>query len=249
MAVTPNFRRYKRGEIPEYDKQYNFFMTKSAILNRGNNATDFRNAFILQSLREVDAEIKFHKNLIENKDPQTIRGRLEFTKSKIKEHERKCKETGIPLSINPVSSDLLQDKFRYESQIDVKKLEIQKLETMREGFMQVETQERNENMLKMGPIGMRWGEDPLREVDGQAVGFVDEENVIIEETSPYRGLSVLDYFERIVTPWIKGETKPNVYKKYPMRIVAPDDLPKWPDGCVNHFKKKEKEKEKLQRTK
>ena len=247
MAATANYRRYKRGENPYYDERYNGYVTRSAILNRGLAERDFSKAFSLSTLAEINQELKFQKQLHTNADDGSINDQLNQVEAKINSHKSECELSGIPLSIKPVEQNLMNQKYDLEARLDAKQLEIDKLEKMRQDYLKLETKERNTKMLRHGPQGARYGE-PLKEADYQTVGMVGNVNVIIEEGSPYRGMSVLDYMQKVVQPWITNKTKPLMYRKYSLRDVAREDLPKWPDGVVNHFQKPKEEKE-LKRTK
>ena len=108
------------------------------------------------------------------------------------------------------------------------------------------------NMLSQGALGS-WREDKngvIREIDGQAVRLIGGTPVIIQETSPYRGLPVYLYRELIIPAWRKrlddleskklaeaqeqaraeGKPVPREISFNRLAKVPLSALPPWPDG-------------------
>jgi len=143
-------------------------------------------------------------------------------------------------------SNLLIRLHEKQAEYDVAELECEEIQRRLKEFLKEEEKIHKSKVLKFGPHGQaKLAGGRIAILDGQRCGLSPEGVVvIIEKTSPFYGMSTVDYFEHIVTPWglakkerrrqLKCEVKQGKRDKMPAKYNAPWRRT-WPEGVRNHL--------------
>jgi hypothetical protein len=204
-------RRYKIGQFPMYDRQFDALKAHSAILagQQGIPNVYSLNLADLQALkfhlyeRIGDKDRKIWKNKLEL--PCLLKEAEDNIKAINKEFEniqQSARNAGRPIPKNR-PKEMLHRLWKSEAREDIIKAEIETLERWIKDLESKTEEEAKEKVLQHGPLGigrMRGG--ILYDVDGQRVK-IDKKGIlsINQPGSPYDGMLASDYFETIVKPW------------------------------------------------
>jgi hypothetical protein len=178
------------------------------------------------------------------------RQELDQIEERFRSYRQQRVDGGYGLPNEP--KELFEARVRAEAKLDVVNQEIKKLKERLQSFTDAEEKEREQKVLQFGCRGSgRLQGGILREIDFQQVTRIHGVLVITDPLSVFRGLSVIDYRQRICEPWLKATREkyatlqkkrfdeiartghsdiqlPSVGKK-----VSRSSLPGWPAGCKN----------------
>lgn len=155
---------------------------------------------------------------------------------------------------------LLARRCKSEGKLDcaLRELELLK-ERLEKYYTKPEAELLEKACLEYGPRGNgRLRDGRLAEIDEQRVEYVkledgDEILVIIQSNSPFRGMSVQDYRNFVVSPWTKQrsmqisnlekqrqkELAETGFSKIVVRSnnrkIHPSSIPAWPEGVKNYY--------------
>jgi hypothetical protein len=209
----------KHQEFKVYHDLYDRYRLESHILNGGNKRIGPR-SILLWDKPSVVSEIQIYEGVQDDKhkgeyiDPRTndwVYSKIHAAKLKVKEIERKF-ATYRKEQVNRGFRDsevwpkeLLELRLQAEARLDVYTEEVNELHKKLAAFEDQVEIESNRLMLHMGPTAgiSRVGWDGiLAEIDYQKTGYLNGVLCIIEKGSPYYGLSVIDYREKVAAPWL-----------------------------------------------
>jgi hypothetical protein len=209
-------RRYKVGLNPDYDRRFDVLKGNSAILGkRGPNEFNMAIPQILNSIRSIQHYMDQTATL--------AKAKTEEVEAIIQNWETGFIRSGRPVP-SEIPSQIVTQQLKAEAELDVLNEEVDWLKKelgKREAAVKAE---KASHVLEYGPIGCGKGE-PLIEVDGQDV--VNKEGVLVIscKESPYDGMTVTDYFDQIVYPFLKArKAAANAYYSLPVEQRGPHTL-------------------------
>jgi len=233
-------RRYTPiGKFPAYDNLYGALKQKSPILNvteysLSEDSLKIGNA---EGIKTLLVEREGSKNG-EYFDPTfggtwreakltSVNRQLEAIEEEFKKVKQTARNLGsrIPENMPP---ELFTRKLELEAKLDILLEECDTLRKLQNEFRGREEKEGNDRVLKYGPVG--WGQgEPLRMLDGQNISANGEGELFIDDTrSPYNGMKVVDYRERIMMPFLTEQRKRKSPWLSPMTVKR-ENLPLWPE--------------------
>lgn len=219
-------RRYKIGTHRTYDKCFDAFKGDSPVLNPRSsgigvhslNLSD-KNALKSHLLERVG----FQGDAKEMKIGWFRKGETgEMQVSDLKSAEQQIiaikqafenqKQGIINQGRRPpktMPADMQEKLLKAEARLDITKSEIETLERLLKNFTDADTKIDDSLVLKRGPAGsgkLRHG--ILAHVDGQHVE-ADSKGVlrIADARSRYNGMATADYYDEIVRPWLRANSK------------------------------------------
>lgn len=185
QEIKQTHRRYKEGREFHYDYQFASGQHNSRILNENYEPGE------LEELVEI-----------KEKRMQLLQDELDD----VVKAQKLSKQTAFNKGSQWDESDRSREKrVTLEAQIDVARLEIDKLH---EAIEEAEKEKEEEDVQPCLPRGIE-GINQVRGTtgsgyyDGQKVEPINGLPVIVDQRSPYHGISVLDLTEKIVKPWIR----------------------------------------------
>jgi hypothetical protein len=185
--------RYQPGQHPEYDHYLAHYRAKSAVLKPGSYMNQQTwsmsdRAGLVGLVGEYNGKLINCLALVDGVDDV-------FEERKM---QRRRSGQTEPTEMPP---DLLATKFKFEAWADVIQEEIAHLKELLGHFIVREKKEVEDRVLFYGPVGASHGE-PTVEIDGQPCR-VDEDGYprIACKKSPYDGMLVVDYREKVSRPW------------------------------------------------
>jgi hypothetical protein len=188
-------RRYKCGQFPEYDREFDKQKGRSGYLNPQWGHLDFDFTwFGLDSIRNLKAEIGYFEQ------PE---GRIEKAQAALaavgKGWEDTFRRQGQPVPASPPDS-IIRQQHESEARLDILMEECDLLKK-RLAKMEAAAQTQDDSaVLRYGPAGQGQG-DPLRILDGQRISEKQGELFIDDPRSPYNGMKTSDYFAHVVKPF------------------------------------------------
>lgn len=272
--MQPTKRRYPRGENPLFDRYYNQFFTQSIIINPGLTERFHSAAFTLSDEAGIKSKLVELTGNASGKflDPNIDAFHeaqipiIEYELAIITSQYQAAKEgRPIPMrqGINIGSlSGLAEEMYKLQAKLDVRHHEVYRLKQMLKEFDDKRERQHVKQMFYGGLQGSTYG-NPVQTIDGQRCGFTGGILCIVDKHSPYNGLSVLDYRKRIVQPY--QEARQNLIKEQSAKrmedirkfgetdVVVPelnvmltiDDVPPWPENCINHIEQQKAKEAKL----
>lgn len=221
-------RRYPKGTHPTFDKVYDRLLLTSGITNE--KEPTFETAY-MQDPASYEHTLQVTK--IRRAELKTqLDEKLKLRQQAIDKYLLMGYDEETAQSKAPGLDTILELEARFDFTI----IEINSLQRKIDKRDAEKEQKRKAKILPYGPLGGRWGSPP-REVDGQICGLVGKILCITDNESPYKGMSIADYMEKVAIPWQRGGTKPEYMKK---GLVSPkckkEDLPAWPEGVKNYLK-------------
>lgn len=216
-------RRYKIGLKPIYDNEFNLRRVGSRILNSGSMMPGINTIFwdkrnCQSHLAELEGNsegfyYKGNQRMIAD-IPNALR-KLEALQKRFENYQQERVNLGYRKP-EEWPSGLDVEKQSLEAQLDVMYEEVEVVKGHLNDYIEAEKTVHNGKMLLSGPRGNgRLQGGVLIEIDDQNVGQINGHLVIVDEDSPYHGISVPDYREYISEPWAKAtlEISNEQYKK------------------------------------
>jgi len=266
-------RRYSDPKAPEFQKYSDYFdrfLMQSEILNPRegrptSNSIFYTRKNILQLIYELKGEDKDGRVYRTEKDDGTvsvlkdIKNKLELNAARLKSRFDEAEATGHKIQGEPIW--MMVDRVRLEARMDVVLREIEYLQSLIAVQDQKMEEEHNKKMLIYSCIGQgRLFGGELVEIDFQKVERIKKNLIITEPLSPYRGMKISDYREKVVDPFCKDyyANRSEFQKKqqkelketgHSLTVVPPclgfikisrTSLPAWPKGVKNYLDEKVK---------
>jgi hypothetical protein len=206
-------RRYKIGKHPQYDKRFDVLKGRSSILGtvqRGN--FDFTKSLLTASIHTLKSAIADYEKKIKRQEETVAAVEQDWRAS--------LQRMGKPIPAEP-PGDVLRQRMEAEAKLDILGEEKDWLEKELKKMEAKAKAEDDRKVLYYGPQGSGKG-DPLREIDGQKVENRKGELVIADGRSPYDGMRIADYREKLVGPYLKNHDR--------TRPVEKENLPPRPEG-------------------
>jgi hypothetical protein len=259
-------KRYKISDTREYqiyDDEFDRLVISSDILgetNQPNITTRFYDRQELLSTLALLVGVNGNDWYKEDRSGHTILSYIPYMKQKLAEIETRFTEFNERREAAGYKrSDLmppliLKEKLLLEARLDVYLREEESIRLALNNLKVDEDNKQDELCLQHGPQGngrLRGGD--LVELDGQKVERIKGRLIITSPSSPYRGLLVSDYRERISDVWTKArndlhllmskKAKEEIKATGHSSIVVPSrrsgtkisksSLPPWPAGVRN----------------
>jgi hypothetical protein len=263
-------RRYKVGEHRQYDLTFDRLAWDSFILNPGHARRSEWNFGLLHDLSNRQGLERLLQEWKGNGNGRTLdRHGVEVPSHQLKNkqeigalqerfeglNQRRINKGMRPLK--EMRSDMLTELYQLEAQSDIIAAEIAQLEKLLTTHVEKDDKTATEKVLRYGPRGDSYSGRPDRvitELDGQHVE-PDREGVlrIRDERSPYHGMRVIDYRERVISTFRTQQKQQAAQrleraqqaareKGLPLPTRPPavggavrrEDLPDWPEGVAKY---------------
>jgi hypothetical protein len=219
-------RRYKIGLHRVYDRGFDAYKSSSPVLNsKGgipnvhslnlSDANSLRSHLLERQGFQGDPKImkigwfrKGETGDLQISDLKAAAEDIEVIKAQFKNHQQTTINQGRrPPKTMP--ADMQEKLLKAEARLDITKSEIETLERLLKNFTDADTKIDDSLVLKRGPAGsgkLRHG--ILAHVDGQHVE-ADSKGVlrIADARSRYNGMATADYYDEIVRPWLRANSK------------------------------------------
>jgi hypothetical protein len=188
-------RRYKIGEQPEYDQQFDYLKEQSAFLNPKGRVV---NNLLMEATNNPGSLLaEWMKTNLPKAQAALEAAIQEFDKAGDK--ARRC---GKPVPESEPAA-IRGKRLRAEAKVDITADEVTALRRMAEQKKKEEAAKKSTPPLPHGPCGLAIGE-PVRNIDNQPVVERDGELFISCQGSPYDGLSLPVYNVEIVMPFLRA---------------------------------------------
>ena len=243
-------RRYQDRHKPEfrtYNDRFDQLLLQSDIFNTER----IPNAYMkLWDRQTIEAEIyQLEQTTIPN-----LKQRLEEINNRFAAYCDQQANLGYERpSIWP--EGLLIERIKQEATHDFRCRELEFLnDKLTKLYIEPAKMDEAAKVLAYGPRGMgQLHNGVLCMIDGQRVATIDDELVIVSESSPYRGMAVADYRRAVVIPWVAAESNKltlavklrdtefkttgtsTVRVPLGIRKVSRNSLPSWPTGVANQL--------------
>jgi hypothetical protein len=213
-------RRYPVGKYPLYDRVFDRRRVNSDILNAGSKHVGIHTKFFDEAncrqyeLQFIGAETKKGKKYFENGDGDLEMAWLFAAEEKLngldkefKEYQDRSRKEGRTIPTE-WPKELFEKKLKYEARLDVLTEEYLFIKDLLKQYESKAEVKLAQGILRSGPVGsgkMRNGTLVL--IDGQPVRKLDSGLLIINcPSSPYNGMSVPDYRDQIIRPFLTQRT-------------------------------------------
>ena len=209
-------RRYPSGKYKIYDDALERRRVSSSILNAGSKRASINTVFFdkencLQLQRcFLGTETKDGNKVFENNSGDLEIAYIPAAKLKLAEleqefatiNETRQKAGKAPLEEMP--AELFEKRLKAEAILDVLQEELEFIQSLLAGFNQKKEIKLAQGVLKNGPTGTgRMKNGTLALIDGQPVKKLESGLLVIAcPSSPYHGMSVPDYRDTIIRPWL-----------------------------------------------
>ena len=209
-------RRFRIGAHPDYDRRFDGHKLASQILNPMGNQVSWL--------------------VFEMGDEHGVSGLLQEYKAKLAYAEKvvaQCDQQFENLKAARANQGRATPRQRDRREelefmdalavVDVTGEEVDRLQTLLGKFTERRRATEAASVLKYGPVGIgKLGSTGvLSVIDGQVVAINAEQLLVINDPrSPYHGMSVADYKEHLVRPWLAAHKRTSA--------VDRASLPPWP---------------------
>lgn len=218
-------RRYRIGVYPEYDRMFDGFKVMSPILNPSRyqcNEAAMR-MFGKGSLRSFIADYEDKGGYISRYEEE-----VEAIEEEFSNYQQEATNLGKSIA-DEMPKKMRRNWLEAQARLDIK---LEELDRLRKVYEEIDVKDReaaDRRVLYYGPIGVG-RHDPLKEIDGQAVGQTENgELVISDNRSPYNGMLVRDYREFVVKPFVRNQERCKRNRR-----ISSANLPPWPENVKQH---------------
>lgn len=204
------------------------------------------------------------KKSVKKKEIEQLSKELAQTKKDYQNREQSNLNVGLTLPVE------MQEEYKHkcsqiELQIGAKKEELKAIQDHLDYLAKIKEEQERKKILPRGPRNARSGGANSLVIDGQRTAKLHGILCITEPHSPYCGMAILDYVERVVKPWkteqsrrerkqrkniiqerVKDQVRalgldPSPVKWHDYGDLRTPSLPAWPEGVRNFRKWKPEE--------
>jgi len=251
-------RRYKVGQVTQYDHFYTQFHSLNPVLSETGRQTvggDFYKD--ADNLRKWQNEIEGSPDGTILKNKNRVLASLPQARKNLKaamdefEKERQTAINSGKIPPQDPSRELAEKIYKAEARVDVERLALARVKERLAAIREKNPDKFNPDVLPYGPVesAKMNADNILREIDGQTVSLIKKNLVIDDPRSPYDGMSVPEY-RKMAKAWRRARSKKrdelrerqkkgeDVHIPFGVSRVDAKDLPAWPDGVPNMKNKK-----------
>lgn len=269
-------RRYATGQMEQYDRFYLKLKNNSQVL--GPQASGLGVGSVHNVLFDESGLESYKTELVgEDKEGNYKRKGIDYVakipavKLELKEFAEHWEDTkaqglneGMEITDEEMPANLLEKRLKMEARLDIYTEEFTKIQERLDALADVEQKKDDRDVLKYGLICSGILKNSvLSEIDGQNCDFINKVLCLMDDRSPFNGMSVKDY-RKLSADWLEERAKLDAQhlivlqeKARKANEVVPRSfisvngysripkayLPKWPEGVVNHLEMVPEEEE------